>query len=78
MNTEITTSAMKIEKGVPIPPKMRVPRKAIFHQMEVGDSVFMPGKKRNPLAYTVHIRRTRGWKFTSRKVEGGVRIWRVE
>ncbi len=78
---------MKIEKNVVIPPKARFTNKgrkfSVFHQMEVGDSVFFPNRKgvkpstianrcaSNARALTKH-------RFATRIVEGGVRLWRVE
>lgn len=73
----------KIEKGVPLP-KPRQNIKALpLSKMEVGDSIFLPGKKSTNGANgsLSHWSRKLGAKFTQRKatVDGvdGVRIWRV-
>lgn len=87
------SNQFKIEKGVPIPPvhnggvppNKRVVRKYPFASMERGDSVLIAGagdavqaknvwqsismyKKRDGLA----------GEFTTRRVDGGVRVWRIE
>jgi hypothetical protein len=47
--------------------------------MEVGDSFFMPkGKPRVIATAACMFARPRGWKFTCRVVDGGVRVWRVK
>lgn len=62
-----------IEKGVPLPGrafKSEYP----FAQMEVNDSFLVPGVKsvatKNAAAQT-------GFKFKTKKVDGGCRVWRV-
>ena len=70
---------MKIEKGISIPKAFRG-RKGkwdkLADQLEVGDSIFFTTERefnnaRNMLA-------NRGIKITTRRIEGGFRIWRVE
>ena len=72
---------LKIEKGQPIPTSaVGKYRKHPFKYMEVGDSVFIEGgntAKCNDYQAAKWTERKRGWKFTGRKVEGGIRIWRV-
>jgi hypothetical protein len=67
-----------IEKGVPIP----LPKKAgkyPWRTMEVGDSFFVANVGHKDFATNASQARKRtGFKFTLRKVEGGVRIWRIE
>lgn len=71
---------IKIEKGIPLPPKGSVlrSRDTEFDKLEVGDSFFEAGKKSDQIAgaYTAMARR-RGWKVAFRQVDGGVRVWRV-
>ena len=73
---------IEIEKGVPMPapkggPKMDVDRAA----MEVGDSYFVACEDRQTMSRASVAARTWGYgngmKFSTRQVEGGVRIWRV-
>jgi hypothetical protein len=64
-----------IERGIPIPPRKNI---SILSKMEVGDSVLM--KICENTVYT-KIRRAvqdSGYKFTTRKMDGGYRVWRVE
>lgn len=68
---------MKIEKGVPVP-VIAEPVRYPFESMQVGDSFFVEGGVLTRLC-NAHGRagRRMGRKFTARKVEGGVRVWRV-
>lgn len=70
---------LKIEKGVPLPPKASArPRNAIYYRMEVGDSVLVPNRVHDRVASTVsYVAKTTGFKFATRKVEGGIRVWRT-
>ncbi len=75
----------KIEKGVPLPPaheqyKDHGKRLYPWHEMEVMDSIFIPCEA----AYTGRVDRTvqeanRRMKkqFTTRRVSGGTRMWRI-
>ena len=74
---------MKIEKNLPIEglnkSKGRTPIYP-FHDMEVGDSIFVEGQAITGGAYQsagIHGKKY-GKRFSGRTVEGGVRIWRVE
>lgn len=76
-------SSISIESGVPLPASYINGRPASypFRKMEVGQSIFIPEEKVSPhhaakRAYAAG-RRT-GYKFTCRKVDGGVRVWRIE
>lgn len=67
-----------IEKGIPIPKGGR-PEVYPWAQMEIGDSLFF----RNRFHWDVNVMRWRaekrhGFKFTVRKVPGGVRVWRIK
>lgn len=75
---------IEIEKGIPIPPARQpgVKAKSPRHEMEVGDSYFVKTSARD--ACVVEGNKARCWgrknggkKFSTRQVEGGVRIWRV-
>lgn len=83
-----------IEKGVPIPPTISVSERYPYAKMEVGDSFFAPettltahGKplKLSGLASMTSRKGTemtkalgKTYKFITRKVEGGFRVWRVK
>lgn len=71
---------MLIEKGVPIPAIVREPTKYGFERMEVGDSMFFEGQKhggKGAIAARVFAHK-KGWRMTSRVMDGGVRVWRIE
>ena len=67
---------IKIESGVPIPPKPGYP----FKQLKVGESFFLDeSSNERILRIQAASTGTRlGRKFSVRKVEGGFRIWRVK
>ena len=70
-------NGMKVEKGIPAP----APREVVeypYDDMEVGDSFFVEGGTLNKLCYQNRKAGIRlDAKFTVRKVEGGVRVWRL-
>ena len=71
-----------IEKNITIPEAKggRVFRSK-FSDMEVGDSVFALGKEgRRQSTAASHWGRgqTPPRKFTQRKIDGGIRVWRIE
>jgi hypothetical protein len=69
---------IKIEKGVPLPSNARGPlSKLPFEQMEIGDSVFFPGKKAAQMSGYLAKSRHLGKQFTARTLDGGCRIWRI-
>ena len=72
----------EIDKGVEIPAKRARRRNYPFREMEVGDSFFVPTDKPANVSASICgcVRSSRypGKRFTSRKVEGGVRCWRIE
>lgn len=70
----------KIEKGIEIPKSAQWRhREWPFYQMDVGDSVLFAAEeaKRAGNAATAYSRAA-GRKFCQRKVDGGMRIWRIE
>lgn len=74
-------SEFKIEKNVEFPrnPASKYP----FLDMEIGDSFFVSVDRECEKSYTGQRitnsgRMVTGYKFSYRKVEGGVRIWRVK
>jgi hypothetical protein len=75
------STALKVEKGVPVPQKESgAGRKALYpwRNMNVGDSFFVPGK--TVYQFTGHLssaKQATGFTFTQRRVDGGVRVWRI-
>lgn len=70
-------SDLLIEKGVPIPKRAGWSKysKAI-REMEVGDSVFVTEQKEVCNLQSTSYRL--GIRMSSRKVDGGWRLWRIE
>jgi hypothetical protein len=65
-----------IEKNIP----MTIGKKLYpFDLMEVGDSFFVPGTTPKAMTYPLaaYQKRNASTKFTTRSVDGGVRLWRV-
>lgn len=79
----MTKIKIKIEKGIAIPtPSGRGAPKYPWHEMEIGDSFFLK-KDVVPMSRMYsHIsqanKRYAPKKFTLRKLENGVRIWRTK
>jgi hypothetical protein len=72
------SAAFVIEKGVPFPGPQGRGLFGAVRRMEVGDSIFVADGKQNTVSATGSaIGRRTGRKFMTRKVEGGIRIWRV-
>lgn len=74
------TGPFKIEKGVPLPLAIRRTGLApALRRLSPGDSIFVPGKRPAEISSTyTRLQRELGWKFTTRTVDGGCRVWRVE
>ena len=72
MNTQI-----KIEKGVPIEPSHRAKTVYPWRDMEVGDSFFTERAQSVVTNARTNATRKTGFKFATRKVDGGTRVWRV-
>lgn len=67
-----------IRHGLPIPPARAQANEAVYEaakKMLVGDSIDLP-YTRTPIS--ANLSRTTGFKFTQRKVDDFLRIWRVE
>jgi hypothetical protein len=81
-NMKVTGEIFKIERDVPLP--LTLAERMPLEEMEVGDSFFAAvpeGKNyfRSQIAsaITTYSRNTQR-RFTVRKVDGGVRVWRIE
>lgn len=83
------TGEFKIEKNVEQPkPQSGRGLKYPFHKMEVSDSFFIPvaeekskvkiGNSIRAAARNASLRHKNTHRFSYRKVEGGVRVWRIE
>ena len=79
-------SIYKVEKNVPLPKKRRGREGTSiypFQQMGVGDLFFVSATQTEQALYINRIRsagdklREKGMHFSVRKVEGGVRCWRI-
>lgn len=69
-----------IEKGIEIPKSQKKNLKYPFRNMEIGDSFFVE-KDRRLAAYSIvsqFARQNPPMKFTTRVVDGGVRVWRIQ
>lgn len=70
-----------IEKGVPLPSLGRgTVNNFPLKQMEIGDSFAVDTKKRNTVMNQIRSfeKTNPAIKFTTRKVEDTVRVWRVK
>jgi len=70
---------IEIEKGVPQPDAKT--GKYPFRQMEVGDSFFAPLGSSDPNPFNTYATAKRikdGRKYSVRRVDGGIRVWRVK
>lgn len=74
-----TKQTPKIEKGIPLPTQRANGLSAAFRTMHVGDSVFLAGKasSSNVSPLYGYVARLTKRKFSARKVDGGVRVWRI-
>ena len=73
---------IKINKGVKMPPRgygIGAPPKYPWLKMKIGDSFLVVGKLQKSMGTQATMTGKRhNRKFTTRKVDGGVRVWRVE
>jgi hypothetical protein len=78
---------IKIEANIPLPPKARstgTAPKFPFAALAIGDSFLAPTTAKNAKArrrvlsclMIYHAKKT-GFRYASRKVDGGIRIWRI-
>lgn len=74
----VTSNAIKIEKGVPIPTDRYVRTAYPFEEMEVGDSFTVNPDKYATLRQSASARGARlGMKFKVSKMGSEVRCWRT-
>jgi hypothetical protein len=70
--------AIEIEKNIPIPPAHTAGITDTARRLEVGDSFLLKGRTIFSSGQMVALRQATGMNFVRRKVEGGIRIWRIE
>lgn len=71
----------QIEKGIPLPEKKEnKSEKYPFDDMVVGDSFLVPSAERSAVTPRVayYHEKFPDRRFSSRKVNGGVRVWRTK
>jgi hypothetical protein len=70
---------IEIDKNIPAPdPSRRGGAKYPWRQMEVGDSFFVADVTTNNLGTAAQqVGKRMGATFTTRKVDGGARVWRI-
>lgn len=73
---------IQVDRDIPLPPpKQQFTRKYPFNIMAVGDSFFVPGMTRRPMASSIRHASCECRKFTTRRViengVSGLRIWRI-
>ena len=71
---------LEIEKGISFKSPGQGIKKYPWDEMDVGDSFFIPeaGKSHNFNSQCLTASKTYGKVFKARRVEGGMRVWRVE
>ena len=68
-----------IEKDVPMSSTVGRPPKYPLRMMEPGDSFFVEKGDRKSISVSVsRLSKETGWIFRVRRVDGGVRVWRVK
>ena len=72
-------SNLKIESGIEIPPPIyNRGLSETLKSMEVGQSVFIEGGTHSKTSSsTSFLRKRYGMRFTTRRQDNGVRIWRI-
>lgn len=74
---------LKIEKGIPIPPRFRSKEGTIqelvetLNEMLVGDSVIIPPKQRGALNFYIGLAKKDNKVFTTRMIGDDLRCWRI-
>lgn len=70
---------IKIDKDIPFPERMNKGKSMYpFAAMKIGDSFLVPFENRNRVSVAmVTANRKIGKKFASKKVEDGIRVWRI-
>jgi hypothetical protein len=69
--------SITIEHGIKPRPYGYQDPKYPFREMAVGDSFFYHNPRQIRVAAAMFAKRHPGYKFTTRKVDGGIRVWRI-
>jgi len=70
-------SDLSIEKNIPIPARKGWGKfHDTIHSMEIGDSVLLTEQR--DVANFMSVGKRVGLKMSSRKVDGGWRVWRIQ
>ena len=70
---------LEIKKGIPMPEPRARGITAALRKMDVGDSIFLRGRKTNRVTnITSLLAKKTGFTFTTRTVDGGTRVWRIK
>jgi hypothetical protein len=76
-----------IEHGIPLPERTRGGQRGTskypFYVIEIGDSFFVAGAgdsrhQTMVISSTSHARKRTGREFSTRQVDGGIRVWRTQ
>jgi hypothetical protein len=74
--------SIKIERNVPPPPTAATLQEYPFTEMNVGDSFWVEdpnGRVQARIqAKLCYYKRTSGTNWTTRRIDGGVRVWRIK
>lgn len=72
---------LKIEKGIPLPPKKTGPVPGaltqLLRKLRIGESIFVPGKKSAVNGGAIRSAGMTG-RCAQRAMNGGTRIWRIK
>lgn len=68
--------SIKIEKGITNP--VRGEYMAALLSMEVGDSFVVPLERTDYIRNSIGLAKREGRRFTTRKTDEGLRVWRTE
>jgi len=69
--------SIQIERGIPLPQGVQAVQ--TMKRMEVGDSIFVPGRNASRMQDFIKQARAGTEKmFTARTTTGGARVWRTE
>lgn len=76
----IDVSTVQIDKGMPMPGrKSPMDWTPLLGRLEVGDSFLLPGAGKSAIGAAMKtFKDSTGKVLASRKVDGGIRVWRVE
>lgn len=70
--------AIKIDTGIPLPDPKTGGSKYPWKDMDIGHSFFVPEQVTATFKTQItNAQKRTGFRFTSRRVEGGIRVWRI-